>query len=109
VDATPSTLLAVWEASTPVTDAVSARAIVQGGPAAVTFQADGRYQQALDPGSYLLCADPSSYNAACVGVAVLAGHVTPVNLKLLFGPFRFIVFDPQTRAQVSSSTLYPGQ
>ena len=87
--------LAIWAAPAPVTDVVGARAIVQAGPATVTLQANGRYQQALDPGSYLLCADPSSYNAVCVSVAVMAGHVTPVNLKLLFGPFQFIVFGNQ--------------
>jgi len=104
-----SATLAVWAASAPVTDAASAKAIVQAGPAAFTLQADGRFQQALDPGSYLLCADPSSHNFACVSLAVVAGHVTPVNLKLVYGPFRFIVFDPQTRALVSSTTVYPGR
>jgi hypothetical protein len=100
--------LAVWAAPAPVTDVESARAIVHAGPAAATLDAEGRYQQALDPGSYLLCAFPSTYNAACVSVSVIAGHVTPVNLKLLDGPFRFVVFDPQTRAQVSATTLQPG-
>lgn len=100
--------LAIWAAPGPVTDVVAARALVQAGPATVTLQADGRYQQALDPGSYLLCADPSSYNTGCVSIAVMAGHVTPVNLKLFYGPSQFIVFDPQTRKQVSAPMFFPG-
>jgi hypothetical protein len=100
--------LSIWPAPTQVTAAAGAKAIIQAGPAAVTFQADGHYRQALDPGSYLLCAAPSSYESACVSIDVVAGHVTPVNLKLLYGPFQFIVFDPLTRAQVTSNTIYPG-
>jgi len=103
-----SATLGIWVAPGPVTDVVSARAIVQASPATVTLQAEGSYRQALDPGSYLLCADPSSYNSACVSVAVIAGHVTPVNLKLVYGPFQFIVFDPQSRAQVSATMFFPG-
>jgi hypothetical protein len=100
-----SATLAIWAAPGPVTDVLAARAIVQAAPATVTLQADGHYRQALDPGSYLLCTYPSSLDTACVGVAVIAGHVAPVNLK---GPFQFIVFDPQTRAHVSAPVLFPG-
>ena len=99
-----STTLAIWAASGPVTDVAGARAIIQAGPAAVTLQADGSYRQALAPGNYLLC----NYQSSCVGVAVVAGHATPVNLRMFFGPFQFIVFDPLTRATVSATTVYPG-
>jgi Rieske Fe-S protein len=58
--------------------------------------------------THLLCAAPSSYESACVSVDVVAGHVTPVNLKLLFGPFQFIVFDPLTHTQLNAATIYPG-
>jgi hypothetical protein len=35
----------------------------------------------------------------------VAGHVTPVSLKVINGPTQFVVFDPQTRAQVTAPTL----
>jgi hypothetical protein len=102
-----SMAFSIWTASGSVADASSAKAIIQAGPPAAKTQADGRYRQALDPGSYLLCASVGSYQSACVSVEVVAGHVTPVNLKLVYGPFQFIVFDPLTRAPVSTNTLYP--
>lgn len=103
-----SASLSIWAALGPVADGVSAKAIIQAGPPAVSLDADARYRQALAPASYLLCAFPASYSSACVSVDVVAGHATPVNLKLLFGPFHFIVFDPRTRAPVAATMLYPG-
>ena len=103
-----SMALSIWTAAGPVTDVASAKAIIQAAPAAVTLQADGRYRQALDPGSYVLCAGPAGHSSACIGVDVVAGHVTPVNLRLVYGPFQFIVFDPLTRVQVTAHTIYPG-
>jgi hypothetical protein len=99
--------LSIWNAAGSVADASSAKTIIQAGPATANVHADGRYRQALDPGGYLLCASLSSYESACVRVEVVAGHVTPVNLKLLFGPLQFTVFDPVTRAPLSTNTLYP--
>jgi hypothetical protein len=101
--------LALWAVSGPVSDVVSAKAIIQAGPATVTFDADGRYRQALDPGSYLLCSDPASYSCVCVSVDVVAGHATPVNLKLNTGLSYFIVFDPLTHAKLAATMLYPSQ
>jgi hypothetical protein len=98
----------IWAVTAPVTDAASAKAIIKASPALITFQADGRYRQSMEPGSYLLCASPTGYQPACVGIDVVAGHVTPVNLKLLFGPSQLIVFDPRTRAPVATATIYPG-
>jgi hypothetical protein len=103
-----SATFSIWAVAAPVTDAASAKAVIQAAPALATFQADGHYRHTVDPGSYLLCDSPSSYEAACVSVHVVAGHVTPVNLKLLFGPFQFIVFDPQTRAPITTATIHPG-
>jgi hypothetical protein len=100
--------LSIWTASGSVIDASGAKAIIQAGPRAAKIQADGRYRQALDPGSYLLCASPGSYESACVSVEVVAGHVTPASLRLAYGPFQFVVFDPLTRAALSTNTLYPG-
>jgi hypothetical protein len=95
-----SATLSIWAAPAPIGDSASANTLANGAPPDVTIQADRSYRQALDPGSYLLCRRPD-----CVSVTVVAGHVTPVNLKLIFGPTQFVVFDPQTRAQVTAPTL----
>jgi hypothetical protein len=50
----------IWTAPGVVTDAAGAKAIMQASPASFQFQADGHYRQALDPCSYLLCADSAS-------------------------------------------------
>jgi hypothetical protein len=102
-----SMALSIWTAPGLVTDVAGAKAVIQAGPAAVTLQADGRYRQTLNAGSYLLCALPSSNAWACVGIEVIADHVTPVNLKLLYGPFQFTVFDPLTHNSVTTTALYP--
>lgn len=103
-----SSALSIWTAPGPVTDVASAKAIIQAAPATVTFQANGRYRQALDPGSYLLCAPRSSNLWACVSVDVVVGHVTPVNLELLPASFQFIVFDPLTHTPLNATAIYPG-
>jgi hypothetical protein len=101
--------LDLWVTPEPVNDVVGARAIIQAAPATITLQADGRYRQALDPGSHLLCAGISGYGAVCVNVDVVAGHTTPVNLYLCTGLSRFIVFDPLTHARPTATMLYPNQ
>jgi hypothetical protein len=95
-----SATISIWPASGPVADNASADAIVNGGAADVTFAADMAYRHALVPGNYLVCVRPF-----CVGVEVVAGHVTPVNVELLSGPFQFFVFDPVTRAPLAAPTL----
>jgi len=92
--------LSLWPVSEPVTDSGSASTIVNGGPAALTFQASSYYQQALDAGSYLLCL-----SQFCVNVNVLAGHLTPVNVLIQFGSVQFKVFDPVTHAEQPVVTL----
>ncbi len=95
-----SATISIWPAPGPVADNASADAIVNGAAAEVTFGADMAYRHAFVPGSYLICVRPY-----CVGVAVVAGHVTPVNVKLVNGPSRFFVFDPVTRAPLAAPTL----
>jgi len=95
-----SATLSLWPVSEPVTDNPSANSIVKGGPAALTIQANVRYQQAVDPGSYLLCV--SSY---CVNISVLDGHVTPVNVLQVYGPVQFKVFDPTTHAAQTTTVF----
>jgi len=92
--------LTFWTTSGPVPDDASAKAIVDGGPPTITLQANQRYLQALDPGSYLVCARPF-----CVNVAVAADHVTTVHLKQIFGPTQFIVFDAQSKTARAATTL----
>ncbi|HEX7598842.1 MAG TPA: hypothetical protein VF518_11550 [Polyangia bacterium] len=101
--------LSIWATSEPVNDVGRAKAIIQAGPAMVTLQADGRYRQALDAGSYLLCAViGGGYGTVCVGISVVAGHATPVNLQLNTGLSRFTVFDPITHAKLATTMFYPG-
>ena len=97
-----STMLSFWKTPALVTDARSAMAIVAGAPTA-TLQADKRYQQPLDAGSYLVCV-----RAYCAGVDGLPYHVTTVHVKMGFGPAQFVVFDPGTRNARSATTLEVG-
>ena len=97
-----STMLSFWKTPALVTDTPSAMAIVAGPPTA-TLQADKRYQQLLDPGSYLVCV-----RAYCAGVDVLPDHVTTVHVKMGFGPAQFVVFDPGTRNSRSAARLEVG-
>ncbi len=92
--------LAIWKTSGPVTDDTGAQAIVDASAATVTIQADQRYAQALDPGSYLICQRPY-----CVSIDVAAGHVTTVHIKEIFGPTQFIVFDAQSKSPRTATTL----
>ena len=98
-----SATLAIWKTSAPIADSASAMAVVNAGAATATVQADGRYSQALDPGSYLVCRRPD-----CVSVDVAADHVTTVHVRLINGPAQFIVFDAQARAPRDAATLEVG-
>lgn len=92
-----SARLSLWPVTTPVVDQDSAKAIVEGSSTPITIQADQRYRQALDPGTYLVCQRPS-----CTSVDIVAGHVTPMNVKMMDGPTQFIVFDPLTRSRITT-------
>ena len=92
--------LAIWKTSGPVTDDAGAQAVVNASAATVSVQADQRYAQALDPGSYLVCQRPD-----CVSVDVVAAHVTTVHIKQILGPTQFIVFDAQSKSPRATTTL----
>jgi hypothetical protein len=99
-----STQLTIWKASSAVTDNASAAALVHSSVApTVSLSANGRYEQALDPGSYLVCSRPD-----CVAVEVSANRVTTVHVKLVEGPPQFVLFDGEGRAQENVSTFEVG-
>jgi hypothetical protein len=84
--------LEIWAAPAAVRDA-GAGCQLAGTPAPVSLTALGRYQQALDPGEYLMCV-VGGRDRPCVGVTVAAGKVTTVNVKHHFGPSDVAVLDP---------------
>lgn len=92
--------LAIWKTSGPVTDDAGAQAVVDASAATMTIQADQRYAQALDPGSYLICQRPF-----CVSADIAAGHVTTVHIMQINGPIQFIVFDAQSKSPRTPTTL----
>ncbi len=92
-----SATLSLWPLTTPVADQDSAKAIVTGSSAPITIKADQRFRQLLDPGSYLVCRRPY-----CTSVDIVVGHVTPMNVLMVFGPTQFIVFDPLTRSRITT-------
>jgi hypothetical protein len=95
-----STQLTVWKTSSPIPDEATARAIVGASGPTVSFHADGRYEQLLDPGDYLLCSNPY-----CTAIQVDPDQVTTVHVKLINGPAQFIIFDPGTTTARSASVF----
>lgn len=49
-----SMAFSIWTASKSVTDASSAKAIIQAGPPGANIQADGHYRQALGPFQFIV-------------------------------------------------------
>jgi hypothetical protein len=76
---------------------------VNGSPPDATVHADGRYEQSLDPGTYLVCNRPD-----CASIQVESGHVASLHVKTLFGPTQFIVFDQHQGAQRVADKLEVG-
>jgi hypothetical protein len=93
----------LWKTDALVTDAASAKAVVAGAAPTVTLQVNGRYRQDLEVGNFLVCRRPS-----CVGVEVVAGHVTTVHVNLPFGIPHLIVFDGATKARLETTDLDVG-
>jgi hypothetical protein len=80
----------IWATPTLVADQAAAAAVVNGAPATFTVMASGRYERALDPGAYLVCASQGE----CAAVTVpTAGRVT-VNVRQIEGPFTLAIFEP---------------
>jgi hypothetical protein len=95
-----SATLSVWKTATATMDSATAKAIVDGSAATVVVQANQRYLQALDPGTYLVCIRPS-----CVSLDVTAGHVTTLNVEQVYGPGELLVAEPGERTTHSANRL----
>jgi hypothetical protein len=94
-----STQLALWKTSSAVADEASAQAVVVSAPT-VSFRAEGRYRELVDPGEYLVCSSPY-----CAAIRVDADRVTTVNVKLIYGPAQFSIFDPGATSARSASVF----
>lgn len=62
-----------------------------------TLDAPGRYEQALDPGEYLVCLSTQKARP-CVGLTVTAGKVTTLNVQHGDSATLLAVFDPGSAA-----------
>jgi len=98
--------LEVWPAQAVVREA-GAGCAVSSTPAPVSLTALGRYEQALDPGQYVVCVSGGRMRP-CIGVPVVAGKVTTVNVKHIFGPSSVAVLDPGSPAFRSDAFECPG-
>jgi hypothetical protein len=83
--------LDVWPAPAAVRDA-AAGCQLAGTPAPVSFTALGHYEHALDPGEYLVCLSGGPQRP-CIGLTVVAGKVTTLNIKHHYGPSEVAVLD----------------
>jgi hypothetical protein len=95
-----TTTIGVWNAPSHAADLAAAEAETVGVPL-VTFTANGRYEQALAQGSYVLCTRLGAWSAPqsdCAAFDVVTGQTTTVNAKLIFGPTQFTVFEPGASA-----------
>jgi hypothetical protein len=88
--------LDVWPSPVSVREASTACPL-STNPQARQVGAAQRYQQALDPGEYLICVS-SQQNRPCIGVTVALGKVTTVNVQHEDGPTFFAVLDPGSAA-----------
>jgi hypothetical protein len=84
--------LDLWPSPAPVRDA-GAGCPLTSHPDARNVSAIGHYEQALEPGEYLVCVSAPRARP-CIGVTVAAGKVTTVNIKHLNGPTLLAVVDP---------------
>jgi hypothetical protein len=70
-----------------------ALAVMNAGAADRTVNAEGRYEEALDAGEYLVCSGQSG-GGACAGITIVAGEVVTVHNRYVFGPPSLVVFEP---------------
>jgi hypothetical protein len=85
-------VLDVWPAPMAVRAAPVACPLAVAGSAR-KVDAAGRYDQALEPGEYLICVSSKSARP-CIGVTVAAGKLTTLNIKHGDGPDALAVQDP---------------
>jgi len=95
----------VWRTPAPVTDEAAARALATTPPLTTTT-AQSRYQLALDPGDYLVCASaPSGLGGMpCAAVTIRTG-VTTINVKTRYGDTGLVVFDEGRPTQRSAEVF----
>jgi len=91
----------VWRAPAAVHDS-GAGCQLAGTPAEASFTAIGRYDHTLDPGEYLVCVS-ESHVRHCIGVTVVAGKVSTLNVRHQPGPSMVAVQDPASGAFRSDS------
>jgi hypothetical protein len=85
---------AIWATDSLVSSGAQADSIARSGDADVIVQAaDGRYEQLLGPGNYLVCVD-SLPSTLCAAIAVRPNEAWTINLATTYGPGRMIVFEP---------------
>jgi len=91
----------VWRTPAPVTDEAAAKAMAATQPL-MTTTAQSRYQLALDPGDYLVCASSSSGlgGVPCAAVTIKTGVAT-INVKTRRGDTGLVVFDEGRSSQRS--------
>lgn len=88
--------LDLWRAPAAVREAGTACQLA-GTPAVDSFTALGRYDHALEPGEYLVCVS-NKHSRPCIGVSVVAGKISTVNVKHAFGLSSVAVLDPGSAA-----------
>jgi hypothetical protein len=97
--------LKVWSTPSLISESAAAQAVIDGGPPTLTFQADQRYERALTPGHYLVCALPFQ----CAAVTVPDKGVVTVNVMQAYGPGRLVVFEAgsSSRRTTGLFTFFP--
>ena len=85
---------AIWATDSLVSSGAQADSIAHSGDADVIVRAaDGRYEQLLVPGNYLVCVD-SLPSTLCAAIAVRPNEAWTINLATTYGPGRMLVFEP---------------
>jgi hypothetical protein len=82
--------LEVW--SSPAAVREKSACALASAATPVSVSAIGRYEQAFDPGEYLVCVS-GERTRPCIGFTVAAGKVTTLNVKHVFGPSLLAVQD----------------
>jgi hypothetical protein len=86
--------LRVWESAAPVESQDDAVALLAQGEADVEIMIDERYEQALDPGHYLVCVGSEDEDRTCAALALATGDVYTVHARFVFGPSSLVLFRP---------------
>jgi hypothetical protein len=99
-----SSSLDFWKTAGEATGPAGASVVMKNGPPDGHVDANAHYSIALEPGTYLVCAD-----SQCANLTVHPNHVTTLNVLRLLGPARFFVVDPGApRAREASGFAVSG-